>query len=298
MNENENFIFKKLNLDDSILSFPSDYDYNETKYNITMTSSSSSKQLPIKFSPCKDSINETWRNNDYENKNINENLIYKCFNLDNSLLLFSQDSDFNATKPYSTRKRGRKPLCDKMKNNFNKQKKRKREREHRNDDKDNVIGTIKTHFKNKCLLKFLDYQIVEEYNRQKVRFRNFTFDTKNKEIMRDFMEKTIYEICQNPISGIYRNCLENQNLKSLKNIHDEKIIKMKVKDIYNDYYLNKDLHNILNPKNNNKIENLYDFINKAKDEKLKLRRKKIGETLISEFISVKSNNGIDKIEEN
>ena len=175
-------------------------------------------------------------------------------------------------------KKGRKNNNEKTKNDYINKK-----RYHGPTEKDNVVKKIKNHFKNKFIKSFLNYLVYKEHNKQKVSFRNFTFEVNNKKDMNEFMEKTILEICKIPISKRYKNFSQNQNEKSLKNIHNEEIKKCKLKDLYTRYYLCKSLNEVFPLKTKNKIESLYDYINKSQDKRLKNQIQKIGENLIFEI---------------
>lgn len=175
-------------------------------------------------------------------------------------------------------KKGRKNKNEKTENVYTNKK-----RYHGSDSKDNVVNKIKTHFK-KFIISLLNYLVYKEkeHNKQKEYFKNFTFKVNNKKDMNEFMEKTILEICKIPISERFRKRSQNQNEKSLKNIHNDEIKKCKLKDLYTQYYLCKSLNEVFPLKTKNKIESLYDYINKFQDMRLKNQIQKFGENLIFE----------------
>ena len=75
-------------------------------------------------------------------------------------------------------KKGRKNNNEKTKNDYINKK-----RYHGPKAKDNVVKKIKNHFKNKFIKSLLNYLVYKEYNKQKVSFRNFTFEVNNKKNM-------------------------------------------------------------------------------------------------------------------
>ena len=158
-----------------------------------------------------------------------------------------------------------------------------KKRFHRNSDKDNVTLKINTHFKKNFLIRFLNHLVFKKFKRQKFAFKNFTCDTKNKKKMKMFMEKTIYDICKLDLSERYENYSKDYNLKCLNKIQNEEIKKWKIKDLYSKYYLCKNINDVIPSNKKKKVESLYDFSQKAENEKLKKQIEKIGETLILEY---------------
>ena len=190
-----------------------------------------------------------------------------------------------------TNRKGRKTKIEKDSVDFS-----HRKRYHGNSDKDNVILKIKTHFKNKFLIRFLNHLVFEQFKRQKMVFRYFTYDIKNKKNMKAFMEKTIYEICQLEISQKYKNYSDDHNLKTLNKIQNEEIKNWKIKDLYTKYYLCENINDVIPSNKNKKVENLYDFSQKAENEKLKKQIEKIGETLILEYNTKEENQDNNNLE--
>ena len=188
-----------------------------------------------------------------------------------------------------TNRKGRKTKIEKDSVDFS-----HRKRYHGNSDKDNVILKIKTHFKNKFLIRFLNHLVFEQFKRQKMVFRYFTYDIKNKKNMKAFMEKTIYDICKLDLSERYENYSKDYNLKCLNKIQNEEIKKWKIKDLYSKYYLCKNINDVIPSNKKKKVESLYDFSQKAENEKLKKQIEKIGETLISEYINLKNTININE----
>ena len=188
-----------------------------------------------------------------------------------------------------TNRKGRKTKKEKDSIDFS-----RRKRYHGNSHKDNVILKIKTHFKNKFLIRFLNHLVFEQFKRQKMAFRYFTYDIKNKKNMKAFMEKTIYEICRLEISQKYKNYSDDHNLKTLNKIQNEEIKNWKIKDLYTNYYLCENLNDVIPSNKNKKVESLYDFSQKAENEKLKKQIEKTGKTLISEYINLKNTININE----
>ena len=169
-----------------------------------------------------------------------------------------------------------------------------KKRFHRNSDKDNVTSKIITHFKNNFLIRFLNHLVFKKFKRQKFAFKNFTCDTKNKKKMKVFMEKTLYDICKLDLSRKYKNYSKVHNLKSLNKIQNEEIKKWKIKDLYSKYYLCKNINDVIPSNKKKKVESLYDFSQKAENEKLKKQIEKTGKTLISEYINLKNTININE----
>ena len=201
----------------------------------------------------------------------NEETNYKS--KDDFKLLNEKSKEIN-----STNKKGRKTKKEKDYIDFTQKK-----RFHRNSDKDNVTLKINTHFKKNFLIRFLNYLVFKKFKRQKFAFKNFTCDTKNKKKMKMFMEKTIYDICKLDLSERYENYSKDYNLKCLNKIQNEEIKKWKIKDLYSKYYLCKNINDVIPSNKKKKVESLYDFSQKAENEKLKKQIEKIGETLILEY---------------
>ena len=201
----------------------------------------------------------------------NEETNYKS--KDDFKLLNEESKEIN-----STNKKGRKTKKEKDYIDFTQKK-----RFHRNSDKDNVTLKINTHFKKNFLIRFLNHLVFKKFKRQKFAFKNFTCDTKNKKKMKMFMEKTIYDICKLDLSERYENYSKDYNLKCLNKIQNEEIKKWKIKDLYSKYYLCKNINDVIPSNKKKKVESLYDFSQKAENEKLKKQIEKIGETLILEY---------------
>ena len=201
----------------------------------------------------------------------NEETNYKS--KDDFKLLNEKSKEIN-----STNKKGRKTKKEKDYIDFTQKK-----RFHRNSDKDNVTLKINTHFKKNFLIRFLNHLVFKKFKRQKFAFKNFTCDTKNKKKMKMFMEKTIYDICKLDLSERYENYSKDYNLKCLNKIQNEEIKKWKIKDLYSKYYLCKNINDVIPSNKKKKVESLYDFSQKAENEKLKKQIEKIGETLILEY---------------
>ena len=201
----------------------------------------------------------------------NEETNYKS--KDDFKLLNEKSKEIN-----STNKKGRKTKKEKDYIDFTQKK-----RFHRNSDKDNVTLKINTHFKKNFLIRFLNHLVFKKFKRQKFTFKNFTCDTKNKKKMKMFMEKTIYDICKLDLSERYENYSKDYNLKCLNKIQNEEIKKWKIKDLYSKYYLCKNINDVIPSNKKKKVESLYDFSQKAENEKLKKQIEKIGETLILEY---------------
>ena len=201
----------------------------------------------------------------------NEETNYKS--KDDFKLLNEKSKEIN-----STNKKGRKTKKEKDYIDFTQKK-----RFHRNSDKDNLTLKIITHFKNNFLIRFLNHLVFKKFKRQKFAFKNFTCDTKNKKKMKVFMEKTLYDICKLDLSRKYKNYSKVHNLKSLNKIQNEEIKKWKIKDLYSKYYLCKNINDVIPSNKKKKVESLYDFSQKAENEKLKKQIEKIGETLILEY---------------
>ena len=201
----------------------------------------------------------------------NEETNYKS--KDDFKLLNEKSKEIN-----STNKKGRKTKKEKDYIDFTQKK-----RFHRNSDKDNVTLKINTHFKKNFLIRFLNHLVFKKFKRQKFAFKNFTCDTKNKKKMKMFMEKTIYDICKLDLSRKYKNYSKDHYLKSLNKIQNEEIKKWKIKDLYSKYYLCKNINDVIPSNKKKKVESLYDFSQKAENEKLKKQIEKIGETLILEY---------------
>ena len=201
----------------------------------------------------------------------NEETNYKS--TDDFKLLNEKSKEIN-----STNKKGRKTKKEKDYIDFTQKK-----RFHRNSDKDNVTLKINTHFKKNFLIRFLNHLVFKKFKRQKFAFKNFTCDTKNKKKMKMFMEKTIYDICKLDLSERYENYSKDYNLKCLNKIQNEEIKKWKIKDLYSKYYLCKNINDVIPSNKKKKVESLYDFSQKAENEKLKKQIEKIGETLILEY---------------
>ena len=212
----------------------------------------------------------------------NEETNYKS--KDDFKLLNEKSKEIN-----STNKKGRKTKKEKDYIDFTQKK-----RFHRNSDKDNVTLKINTHFKKNFLIRFLNHLVFKKFKRQKFAFKNFTCDTKNKKKMKMFMEKTIYDICKLDLSERYENYSKDYNLKCLNKIQNEEIKKWKIKDLYSKYYLCKNINDVIPSNKKKKVESLYDFSQKAENEKLKKQIEKIGETLISEYINLKNTININE----
>ncbi len=190
-----------------------------------------------------------------------------------------------------TNKKGRKTKKEKDYVDFIQKK-----RYHSNSDKDNVISKIITHFKKKFLIRFLNQLVPEKFKSQKFEFKNFYCDANKKEKMKVFMEKTIYDICELKIFKKYKNYSKDHNSKSLNEIQNEEIKKWKIKDLYSKYYLCKNINDVIPSNKNKKVESLYDFSQKAENEKLKKQIEKIGETLILEYNTKEENQDNNNLE--
>ena len=71
-------------------------------------------------------------------------------------------------------KKGRKNNNEKTENDYTNKK-----RYHGPTEKDNVVKKIKNHFK-KFIISLLNYLVYKEHNKQKISFKNFTFEVNNK----------------------------------------------------------------------------------------------------------------------
>ena len=185
----------------------------------------------------------------------------------------------------TTKKKGRKKNEEKKNLNLLSIK-----RYHKNKDKDNIIGKIKTHFK-KFVIALLSSKVREKYKRQKVIFRDFIHKGSDISSMREFMEMTIKQVCDIPISKKYKNFPPHQNKKSLNEISDNTIINSKLKDIYTNLYLSNIVYsNYLFEYNVSKkkkimIKNFNDLINDTQDKEMKSQLTKFGKTLVSDYIT-------------
>lgn len=198
-----------------------------------------------------------------------------------------KDSNTNmqsSTLP-TTKKRGRKKNEEKKNLNLLSIK-----RYHKNKDKDNIIGKIKTHFK-RFVIALLSLIVREKYKRQKVIFRNFNHKGSDISSMRDFMEMTIKQVCDLPISSKFHNFSSYQNQKSLKEISDNKIINSKLKDIYTNLYLSNSVYSnylfeyYVSKKKKLMIKNFNDLINDTQEKEVKSQLTKFGKTLVSDYIT-------------